>query len=215
MPEYAAPAPDHAAWNRLKAGDVTALGELYDTHASSLLQFGSRICYDRGLVRDAIQDVFVELWQYHARLADVRNGRFYLFRMLRSHLSRHLARRGQSVEFFDESGAGEAVSTEELLIAGETDELQKHRLQAALRELTPRQRQAVLLRFYENFSYDEIAELMGISYQGVVNLIYKSTQRLRQHLPGVAALVGTGLALAQWVGEGLVMGVVFLSGVLF
>ena len=189
---------DHAAWQRLKGGDVTALGTLYDAHAPSLLQFGCRICHDRSLVRDAIQDVFVELWQYHARLAEVRNVRFYLFRMLRSHLSRHLARRGKSVELLDDTLAGQTAPAEDVLVANETDELTKTRLQAALRELSPRQRQAVLLRFYEDFSYDEIADLMGISYQAVVNLVYQSTRRLRRYLPGLAALTA-----AQWVGEGL------------
>lgn len=188
-------------WHRLQRGDVAALGELYDAHAQSLLRFGGRICHDRSLVRDAIQDLFVELWTYHDRLADVENPKFYLFRALRSHLSRYLARRGQSVEWFGQDLAGADAPQEALLIADEAEAGLARRLRAALDRLTPRQRQAVMLRFYEGFSYDETAHLMGISYQATVNLVYKATQCLRQHLraesPAVADL------FAPWLLPGL------------
>jgi len=49
-------------------------------------------------------------------------------------------------------------------------------------------------------SYDEIADLMAISYQGVVNLIYKAMVRLRQQfLLDVTAVFWTGVAASGWM----------------
>lgn len=183
----------------MRAGDPTALGQLYDAHIRSLLRYGHRICHDTDLVRDAVQDVFVELWEYRQQLADVQNEKFYLFRMLKSHLSRQLGRRGRSVELFGDEPADEALTVESFMIGQETDEQLRRQLNEALRQLTARQQQAVLMRFYDGFSYDEIADLMAISYQGVVNLIYKATLSLRKHLlMEFQVLIWAGVAMSGW-----------------
>lgn len=187
---------DHYWWKRLKEGEREALAYLYQTYSASMLRFGYRICFDRDLVRDSIQDVFVELWEHRHGRGMVQNSKFYLFRMLKSHLSKKLSLQYNVTipDKLSDSLADETIYVECSIIARETDAQQKQQLAIALNQLTPRQREAVVLRFYDNFSYEEIAGMMTISYQAVVNLIYKATVSLRRTLP-IELFTATGLGL--------------------
>jgi RNA polymerase sigma factor (sigma-70 family) len=61
----------------------------------------------------------------------------------------------------------------------ETESLQK--LQSELDKLTKRQREAIFLRFTQNLSYEEIANIMAINYRSVVNLIHEAIKAIRQN----------------------------------
>ena len=60
---------------------------------------------------------------------------------------------------------------------------QKEVLLAALDELSPRQREIIYLRFYQNLSYEEIADIMDLNYQTSRNLLYKAIRSLRGLIP--------------------------------
>ena len=56
-------------------------------------------------------------------------------------------------------------------------------LKSAMQWLTRRQREAIILRFYNNLDSGQIAEVMGISVEGVHNLVSKAIRLLRENLP--------------------------------
>ena len=55
--------PDIDLWNAYKEGDKDAFGVLFKRHFSSLFQYGIKLCSDRTVVEDCIQELFTELWQ--------------------------------------------------------------------------------------------------------------------------------------------------------
>lgn len=61
MPPAPLPPDEAQFWNRLKADDRAALGELYDRHARSLHRYGRRIVFDDQTVWDAVHVVFADL----------------------------------------------------------------------------------------------------------------------------------------------------------
>lgn len=77
---------DRSLWSRLIEGDKSALGLLFDHYATELFSYGYHICGERELVKDVIQDVFVELWTYHPRLSPDVKVKFYLYRCVRNAL---------------------------------------------------------------------------------------------------------------------------------
>ncbi|RZK52474.1 MAG: sigma-70 family RNA polymerase sigma factor [Hymenobacter sp.] len=79
-------------------------------------------------------------------------------------------------------------SHEEFLIAQQTDAEQGQRLLAALNQLSKRQREALYLRFFDDFSYERIAEVMALNIQSVRNLIFRALQVLRQVLASLLLL---------------------------
>ncbi|MNE93296.1 RNA polymerase sigma factor [compost metagenome] len=66
--------------------------------------------------------------------------------------------------------------------------------------LTNRQREAIFLRFYEDLSYEEIAELLEMNLGGTYKLIYRALDRLRDQLGDFSVMV-LALLLGVRVGK--------------
>lgn len=73
-------------------------------------------------------------------------------------------------------------SAEHELIAGEESDLRSSFLLKALKELTPRQKEAVYLRFTKELDYAIIAEIMNISVEACRNLISKAISNIRKQI---------------------------------
>ena len=84
------PAPD-PGWEAFRKGDRDAFAQLYDEHAPPLIVYGIRVSGDEGLVRDVIQDLFVEIWRSRANLQSPGSVRGYLLKALRYKLMRKVA----------------------------------------------------------------------------------------------------------------------------
>lgn len=177
-------APD--TWQRLKVGDSRALGELYDEYVQLLYKFGKRICSDDELVTDAIHDVFEDLWNYRNNLSsvEVSNIQFYLFKSVKTKLLKSLHRQARHTELHDaEEYDHEYIESVDFrLVAQETDAQIQAQLTQQIASLPKRQQEALLFRFYDNLSYDEIADLMSVTRHSVYNLVFKALEQLRDNL---------------------------------
>src|SRR5215831_20099737 len=79
---------DLSLWLRFKNGDKQAFAELYQKHILSLLAYGSKLCSDQEILKDSIQELFVELWNSRQNLSATDSVKFYLFKALRYKLLR-------------------------------------------------------------------------------------------------------------------------------
>src|SRR5579859_6471527 len=75
-------------WRRFKNGDPRALEAIYRANIQSLINYGEKVNPDPDLVKDTIQDLFIELWRNRQQLSDIVLVKFYLFRALRNKLYR-------------------------------------------------------------------------------------------------------------------------------
>lgn len=169
-------------WSHFKNGDVKALESIYRTYVGSLINYGLKITTDLDLIKDSIQDLFIELWKSRQNLAETNQPKFYLFRALRNKLSKALSQQS----FVSENEmqlSSDHLLTEyvELEIAYKEEQLQiSGTLKQSLEKLPQRQREVVYLRFYHNFSYEAIASMMNMNYQSVLNLMQRALKSLRQ-----------------------------------
>src|SRR5689334_18913934 len=69
-------------WNSLKNDDPQALGHLYDAYVDKLFISAMYITTDRELAKDAIQEVFIEIWHYRKTLSHITNSKAYLTKVL-------------------------------------------------------------------------------------------------------------------------------------
>jgi len=168
-------------WRRFKEGDVKALESIYRTYIKSLINFGLKITDDLDLVKDSIQDMFIELWKYRQNLTDICEPQFYLFRALRNKLSRAMSRQSfVGIGEMQLSSDDMPTTYVELEILAREQEMQtRATLQQLLERLPKRQQEAVYLRFYCNFSYEAIASIKDMNYQSVLNLIQRALKTLR------------------------------------
>jgi len=66
------------AWMNFKGGDFASLGILFEIHYQELFYYGIKIIAIPELVKDTIQDLFADVWEYRARMASVENFKAYL-----------------------------------------------------------------------------------------------------------------------------------------
>jgi len=176
---------DSALWAAFQRGDERAFRQLYHAHFRHLLNYGLRFYGSVAVVEDAIQELFLELWQYRLRLTQPQSVRFYLLKGLRNRLSAQLRReRVFDRETLDEDTCSFALepSSEQRWIDLDADEDLRHRIQYALDQLSPRQREILYLRYFNDLSYDQICDLLGVQYQSARSQVYQALKVLRQRL---------------------------------
>src|ERR1700685_3446958 len=82
------PEAEQLRWSQFKEGDRDAFSAIYQQHICQLITYGLKLCPDEDLLKDQIQELFVELWHSRNNLAPVRSVKFYLFKALRYKLIR-------------------------------------------------------------------------------------------------------------------------------
>src|SRR6185312_6223628 len=169
---------DSIYWTRLKDGDSTALGYLYERHVDKLFLSAMRLTNNRELAKDALQEVFVQLWHYRKTLSAVNHSQSYLMKILRNTLIKKLKKEKPTAQLLmADAVASEESNREDMLI----------RLDHAISSLSSRQILILKLHFYEGLSYEQIAEKLSMNYQSVNNLAFRTILRLRNHFS--AALI--------------------------
>lgn len=167
-------------WQAIQHGDTLAFAQFYDFHVHALYRYAQRITHDEGLIDDAIQDVFFELWNKRAKINYPNSFRFYLLAMLRNRIM-YVAKNTKFTflekedDFQEESSSPETAYIEEEVMTTQQTEVKNY-----LSKLPENQQQALVLRFFEELSYPEIATLMQIKEQSVRNLIQRSISKLRE-----------------------------------
>jgi RNA polymerase sigma factor (sigma-70 family) len=174
---------EEALWLGIQNGDLVSFEAVYNQYFKHLYNYGRKICSNSTIIEDAIHDVFLDVWKYHANLSATTSVRFYLYRALRRRIIKNQTKDLQSFLFSGDSedlNIKKNYSQEEVMINSETEEARGNDLKKKLADLSPRQYKALILRFYDEFSYEEIGELLGVNEQSARNLIQRGLEYLRR-----------------------------------
>lgn len=162
---------------RLQQGDVSALEELYRQYHPELYLYALKLTNSQDLAKDAIQDTFVAIWKYRSNIAKAHSMRFYLLQALRNQCLKILKKRRRFLSLGQ--GSPEMIIQPEELKLKDASQETKLKITEALYRLSNRQREIIYLKYYENLDYQEIAKLLSINYQSVVNHVHRAIVRLR------------------------------------
>lgn len=182
MPEIAN--DDSALWRSFKEGDKDSFQAIYFQHFAHLYEYGMRLVVNRDLVKDCIHDLFVKLWNNKSNLGDVTAIRAYLLVSLRTIVYNKLQQSNRVVMTeVNDNGPFEMVfSVETEYIKEETRSAQAQQLVEALSQLTPRQKEVIYLRYFEELDYEEVANIMNITVKATYKLTARGLETLRQIL---------------------------------
>lgn len=176
-------------WAEYREDNKDAFSVLFLRCYKRLFRYGMQFSSSEEAVSDGIQKLFLRLWEKRKELACPRSVHGYLYVSLR----RILLRRGKQKKGreqrhtdFIKSNREYKSSIEEMIICQEEKEKRKELLQFALKELTPRQKEALLLRIDSGMSNTEIADIMDVSGKRVRNLIYEGTKKLKEEVVRLA-----------------------------
>ena len=168
-------------WTRFQHGDVQAWSALLEGYYRTLFNYGRRLETDRDLLHDCIQELFLNLWDSRANLnPSPVSVSFYLLRAFRNLLLKEVQKRTRQHPNDESlSEVADSITIEDWLIDREEVQLTHSRIKNLLCTLSPREQEIVFLKFYENLSNQQIADLLNIRKQSVANLLYSGLQHLR------------------------------------
>ncbi len=160
------------------------IASLYNRYVDDLYTYALYLGFEKGIIMDAIHDVFCKFAADEKQLQDVSNLKFYLFKSLKNRLYDIYKARKEYAELsaidLQETPFNIQVTIEERLIGQEEQQQIKNQLAEMLESLTERQREIVYLRYVQEYDYAQISELLNISVHGCRKLLSNPMQNLRE-----------------------------------
>jgi RNA polymerase sigma-70 factor (sigma-E family) len=154
-----------------------AVTTMYTTHYRSLVRLAALLVRDTATAEEVVQDSFIAMHSSWRRLRDSDKALSYL-RQSVVNRSRSVLRHRMVVDRNAPKPAPDMPSAEQ----GALGLLERSAVVAALRELPPRQREALVLRYYGDLSEAQIALTMGISRGAVKSHTARAISALREVL---------------------------------
>lgn len=160
------------------------IDRIYRDHINDLFSYALHFGFDRETCKDAIHDVFYKLCVDKTRLDTINNMRFYLLRALKNRLLDIYKKKKDISELSLDTQYNDlpftiTVTIEDSIIETEEEEKIKNTVESLLKTLTDREREIIYLRFNQECSYEEIAQLMSISVHSCRKLSYKAITKLK------------------------------------
>jgi RNA polymerase sigma-70 factor (ECF subfamily) len=159
---------------RCQIGDEAAFAELLRLYGPRLLLFTQRMMQTSpGQIADVTQEIWIAIYRALPRLNDVAKFRPWAFRIARDRIYREYRRRRLAVEPLDETL--ELPVTEETIPPADLEQLHN-----CMEDLSPEHREALVLRFFEEMSYEDIARITGATVGTVRSRIHYAKQALKK-----------------------------------
>jgi RNA polymerase sigma factor (sigma-70 family) len=178
---------------RARAGDNDAWGQLYKDFAPAIFRFCRRALPTREDAEDATMDIFIKLQKNLSQYDETRSFSAWLYRVAANHcwdiLRRRKIRQDKETEDVDEVPLEHPDPSQlDRLIEQKTSE----EVRSALGKMGARARMALVMRYYSDMSYDEIADELGVRRAFVGVVLLRARHELRQALEGKSALAAGG-----------------------
>lgn len=174
---------DQFIWQAFRSNNESAFIFIYEKYFSDLINYGHQFTKESQLVEDCIQDLFIDLRKKRENLTNNSTSiKFYLYKALKRRIIEYRRKNKFAVvECIGDHKDFEIVpSIETNIIQDQTKEEQLLRMRQAFSQLTDRQREALFYLYYENLSYKEIKELMGMDHvRSARNIVYKAINVLK------------------------------------
>jgi len=168
---------------RARSGDTQAWGDLYREYAPAIFRFCRRAMPTREDAEDATMEIFIKLRDKLAQYDQSRSFTAWLYKVAANHcwdmLRRRRVRQDKETEDVTEMPleAPEPNQLEKLIEERTSEEVRR-----ALDKLGLRARMALVMRYYSDMSYDEIADALGVRRAFVGVVLLRARHELRQAL---------------------------------
>lgn len=161
---------------RSQIGDEEAFAELLKLYGPRLLLFTQRMMQSSPeQIADITQEIWVAIFRALPRLLDASKFKPWAFRIARDRIYREYRRRKLLVQPIDETMIDELPDeTRDAAIGMDLEQLQH-----CLAIISPEHREALVLRFFEDMSYEEIARVTGVTVGTVRSRIHYGKQILK------------------------------------
>ena len=167
-------------------------------HLNDLFRTAVHLVRDRSAAQDLVQEAYLQAWKAFYRFEPGTNCRAWMFKILINEVRHHRRR------WFNTRTVPEGEHSFEETLAFEPpipDGIQDEDILAALDEVPRDFREVVLLADVQEFSYREIAEMLGIPVGTVMSRLSRGRKQLRMRLGHYVSANGVGTRLQEFVYE--------------
>ncbi len=183
---------DFALMARVGAGDHQAFRQLVERHQHAVIGTVAKMLGNPSEAEDIAQQVFLRIWRNAKRYRPDAKFTTYLYTITRNLVFNETRRKSRKKEVSSDAREENSNQLVEANPDGKPDsELLQAELQAAvdaaIAALPETQRMAVVLRNYEQLSYEEIAEVMDLSVSAIKSLLFRARTTLREVLSSYLA----------------------------
>jgi RNA polymerase sigma-70 factor (ECF subfamily) len=154
---------------RVRHGDEAAMALLMDRHRRKVLRVAANVLRDLNEAEDVAQEAFLKAFREIAKLREDKAFPGFLYRICVRLCMDRLRSRKPLSEIMDQPVASQGSSVETKVV-----------VEDLLDRLSPEMRLTLVLREMEQFSYDEVADAMGIPVGTVRSRLHVARERFRQ-----------------------------------
>jgi RNA polymerase sigma-70 factor (ECF subfamily) len=180
---------------RFQKGEVEAFQQLFQKYSPSVVNFAGHFLGNRARAEEIAQEVFLQVYRWQARYEAKAKFSTWLFKIAHNHCLNEV-RKGEyrvSIESIgpQEDADGDkrerqlpdtnSSKGEEILAAKQA----ARRIEKILQRVPETQRTALMLSRLEGMSYQEVAEVLGVTEKAVKSLVFRATQSLKDGLKDV------------------------------
>lgn len=170
---------DRSLIEAFQSGDEFAFVALYNRYKGPVYAFCVKMLLDRAAAEDVLQETFVRVYENRERLTRPGSFKAWLFTIARNQCLNQLRRQGRQVPLGDTEPHAPARETPfSQLMKSEQVDL----VNAYLAQLKPEYREVLVLREYQNLSYEEIAAVTRNTLSSVKSRLFKARRKLGSFL---------------------------------
>ncbi len=169
-----------------KNSDQQAFKELYLAYFDRLFKFSFSILHSTEFAEEAVNDVFLNIWQKRGSLKNINSLNNYLF----------ISTKNTSFNYLSKFRKERNTSLDDVLVRFETDELTpetalftaelRNEIEMAINQLPPKTKLVFQMAKIEGMKYKEIAEILNISVNTIDNHIATAIKKLSQILKNIS-----------------------------
>lgn len=180
---------DKDLYIKLRAGDEQAFQTLFRKYYSSLCRFAHQFLKDREQAEEAVQDMFVKIWEKRETLNIDTSVKNYFFRSIRNHclnqIQHEKIKKQYETRMLDL--ARQETETEPFFL--EVDLIR--RIEKSIDSLPPKRKEIFRLSREEGMKYKEIAETLDLSIKTIEAQMGLALKHLREELKDFSTYLTT------------------------
>lgn len=164
----------------LKQGDVAAFDELYHRYAKKLMAFSLTFFSDQQLAEEAVQEIFVRVWERRKKLNETKSFKSYLFQSVKFYMFNYLRDRKKdcSLDNLPDDFGLASGGTEDSFSYQEMEEMMMKQIE----KLPSVQREVFKLNKFNGMSSAQIAVQMKLSKRTIEHHIYLASKSLKNNM---------------------------------
>ena len=173
-----------------QAGDDFAFVSLYNRHRAAVYTFCVKMVLDKDQAKDIFQETFIRVFENRDRLLNTGSFRAWVFTIARNQCLNHIRRERRQLPL-ESVKSGSLVSSDLPISALEKSE-QVDLVNRFLARLKEDYREVVVLREYQNLSYEEIAAITRSTVSAVKSRLFKARRKLAELIEDAQRIEAAG-----------------------